>query len=113
MQGIVEALGHLEEVVSAGDDVPLGFEAQVAKQGDQAVQDLRHASSDGRGVDHLDRLARQRGGHRGQLINFSGADDEGVVLQALQASGGVRGYFSGHESTSLTICSRTPSSVLV
>jgi hypothetical protein len=56
----VDRLRHREELVVAGDQLPIGDEAKIAKQRDLRTQDLRDAAAIGRCVDVQDTGAVQR-----------------------------------------------------
>ena len=59
MKGVVELLGDIEEAVIATYHVPARPDTEFIKHRDQAVQYLRDAAADGRGVDVLDSLVPQ------------------------------------------------------
>ena len=103
VQGVVEPLGDLEEIIPAGDHVPFRLQAQLVQQGNQAIQNFRHTAADGRRIDHADGLARQRVCQRRQVVDLARPDDGSVILQRLLPCGSFRDYVSGHASTSRTI----------
>src|SRR5580658_4293763 len=62
VKGVVKCLGYLEEIVPAGDDVPVRDHLQFCKHWNQAVEHLGDSSTDRSGVDHLQRLALEIAG---------------------------------------------------
>ncbi len=58
VEGIVKGLRHFEEVVSAGDDVPMSDDIQFGQKRNQSVQHLGDSSTDCRGIHHLHGLPR-------------------------------------------------------
>ena len=59
MQRVVEAFGHLKEIVAAGDDLPLTVHLELVEHGDERVEDLGDTPADCGRVDHLHALALQ------------------------------------------------------
>jgi len=57
LERIVEGLGHLEEIISSGDDVPVCINFQFFQQRNQLVEHFGDTAPHSGGVDHLHRLA--------------------------------------------------------
>ena len=114
VQRVVKRLGHFKEILAAGHDVPFDVEFQFFRQRHQAVENLRHAAADGRGVDHLDAAAAQGLGQRAQLFDFSCAQQFGIVVQRNAAQRQRLAHaFLLSRSMSRSSLAREPSNVLV
>ena len=85
LEGVVDRLRDVEELVLAVDDAPLGVEAGVAHERDERVEDLGDAAAESRRGEMKDALARERLGERLQLLHQPPADDRRVVRQGLVA----------------------------
>ena len=101
MQGVVETLGHSEEVVAAGDDIPANREAQLLEQRDDAVEYLGHAAADGSRVDHLDGAAGQALPERADFGHLGFAHHGNVVIKPDEFRRG--GCCDAHEAISWSI----------
>src|SRR3954464_1360045 len=77
----MEALGDFEEIVAAGDDLPLGLHLEFIHEGDKAVQDFCYAASHSSGVDHLHRAPAQSLREETELIQLGFADDRLIIAQ--------------------------------
>ena len=91
MQGVMECLSDLEEIVAAGDDVPARIHFQFAHERDQPVEDLGDTPADRGGVHHLYGLAAERTRQIAELFQLGTADDGLVILQSGGRRRGGRG----------------------
>src|SRR5580704_6533928 len=82
LKRIVESLGHLEEAVTAGDNLPASIYLDLIQQRNQLVEHLGDSATHRGGVDHLHRLALEFACEKPQFINVRGADNTFVVIQA-------------------------------
>ena len=85
LQGVVEALGDVEERLGAEHDVPLGVEADVPHQGHERVQDLRDPAAEARRADVQDPLAPQTLPEGHHLIVELPTHDAAVIGERLVA----------------------------
>ena len=83
LEGVVHGLRDREELVTAVDDLPLGFDAQAAQERHVRREELGHASAVGGGVDVEDPRAAKRLGQLDDPLDRIGAGDVLVVRQLL------------------------------
>ena len=114
MQRVVEGLGHLEEIVPAGHDLPANVESQLGKDGDQAVKDFGDAAAHGGRIHHLDAAALQALGERAEFVDLRQAEDRCVVVELnCLRFGDFHAHFESSPSTSAMRRAWMPSSVRV
>src|ERR1041385_8203551 len=81
MQRVVKAFRDFEEVVAAGNDLPLGVNFQFIHQWNKAIEDFGDAAAYGGRAHHLDRFPLQLPREKVEFIEFGAADDGLVVIQ--------------------------------
>ena len=85
LERVVHLLGDVEELVAAEHDLPVGLQAGVVHQGDEAVEDLRDAPAEAGGVDVQHPLALEGPGQRPDVGHQVAGHDAVVVGQRLVA----------------------------
>ena len=81
LEGVVQELGGVEELLLAEDHLPVGVEPDVAHQRHDRVEDLRDAAAEGGGADVEDTLPLQPLRELVDLLDQPPPDDVGVVRQ--------------------------------
>jgi hypothetical protein len=81
VQGVMEFLGHLEELVPAFDDPPVRGHPQFLEQRDHPVEDLGDPAADRRGVDVPHKLPLQLAGEQAQVVDRGIADDGDIIFE--------------------------------
>ena len=87
LEGVVQQLGRVEELLPAEDHVPVGVDAGVAHQRHDRVEDLRDAPAEGGGADVEHALPLQRLGQLADALGQLLAGDVPVVGERLLAEG--------------------------
>ncbi|MCA1687641.1 MAG: hypothetical protein LC714_03370 [Actinobacteria bacterium] len=85
LQGVVEALGDVEERLRPEHHAPLGLEADVAHERHQRVEDLRDPAAEARGVDVQDPDPSQALGELHDLVVEVSTDDAAVIRERFVA----------------------------
>src|SRR3979411_2498134 len=81
VQGIMESLRNLEEIVSSRDHIPVGGTFEFSEQGNETIQHFGHASTDSGGVDHLHCLSLEFASKKAQFVELGRADNCLVVIE--------------------------------
>src|SRR5216684_65212 len=97
VQGIMESLGHFEEIVPSCNNIPMRGDFKFTQQGNETIQHFGHASADGGGVDHFDRPALEPASEKTQFVDLGRADNCLVVIEARRWTWGWR-HFPGSRS---------------
>jgi hypothetical protein len=85
LEGVVEALGDVEERLRPEHHAPLGLETDIAHEGHQRVEDLRDPAAEARGVDVQHPRPVEAFGELHDLVVEGPADDAAVIGEGLVA----------------------------
>src|SRR5450759_1727193 len=92
VQSIVESFGHFEEIVASCHYIPVGGDFEFSQHGNETIQHFGHASTDGGGVDHLDRLSLEFASEKTQFVELGRADNCSVVIDVRRWTWGWRRF---------------------
>src|ERR1700687_5040379 len=81
VQGIMEGLRNLEEIVSPRDHIPVGSNFEFSEQRNETIQHFGHASTDSGGVDHLHCLSLEFASKKAQFVEIGRANNCSVVIE--------------------------------
>src|SRR5467141_4174717 len=87
MQGIMESLRDLEEIVPSRNYIPMGGNFEFSEQGNKTIQHLSHSSTNCGGVDHLHCLPLEFAGKKAQFVKLGRADNCLVVIEVRRRDG--------------------------
>src|SRR5258708_883873 len=81
MQSVMDLFSDRVEFLPTSDDVPARVNPQFFHEGDQAVQDLRHAAAHRGGIDVADHLPFELLTYQSQVIDSRIPNDRGIRLK--------------------------------